>query len=170
MNNVDLKITWYILFVLLVFWSNLLGQGPNKRVSATRTSEKISIDGTMAETSWRNAEVATDFLERNPTEGRRPKFRTEVRILYDHDNIYILGYCYDSHPDSILTQLGERDDRLNADLFSVFFDTYNNMLDAFRFSVSSSGVQSDSRTSDSQFNAVWESAVQIVEDGWIAEI
>ena len=170
MNKVDLKITWYILFVLLVFWSNLLGQGSNKRVSATRTSEKISIDGTMAETSWRNAEVATDFLERNPTEGRRPKFRTEVRILYDHDNIYILGYCYDSHPDSILTQLGERDDRLNADLFSVFFDTYNNMLDAFRFSVSSSGVQSDSRTSDSQFNAVWESAVQIVEDGWIAEI
>ena len=83
---------------------------------------------------------------------------------------YILGYCYDNHPDSILTQLGERDDRLNADRFGVSFDTYNNMLDAYTFSVTSSGVQSDSRTSDSQFNAVWESAVQIVDDGWIAEL
>jgi hypothetical protein len=44
------------------------------------------------------------------------------------------------------------------------------MLDAFTFSVSASGVQSDSRISDRQFNAVWESAVQIVEDGWIVEI
>ena len=91
-------------------------------------------------------------------------------MLFDDNNIYVLGYCYDDHPDSILTQLGERDDNLNADLFSVSFDTYNNMLDAFTFSVSASGVQSDSRISDPLFNAVWESAVQIVADGWIAEI
>ncbi|MBT8228640.1 MAG: carbohydrate binding family 9 domain-containing protein [Bacteroidia bacterium] len=146
------------------------GQGQNKLTSASRTNETISIDGRMSEDAWRTAEIATDFLERDPTEGRKPEFKTEVRVLYDDDNVYVLGYCYDNYPDSILTQLGERDDRLNADRFSVSFDTYNKMLDAFTFSVSSSGVQSDSRTSDSKFNAVWESAVQIVDDGWIAEI
>mgnify|MGYP000569044432 CR=1 FL=1 len=69
-----------------------------------------------------------------------------------------------------MTQLGERDDRLNADHFTVSFDTYNKKLDAFTFKVSASGVQSDSRISDEAFNAVWESAVQIVDDGWIVEI
>ena len=130
----------------------------------------------MDEAAWKNAEIATDFIERNPTEGKAPRFKTEVRFLFDDNNIYVLGYCYDDHPDSILTQLGERDDiggrrnTLNTDVFKVSFDTYNKMLDAFTFAVSASGVQADSRISDGSFNAVWESEVQIVEDGWIAEM
>ena len=144
--------------------------GQVKDIKAYRTNEAISIDGNLLEASWSNAPIATDFLELNPTEGKQPRFKTEVRILFDDNNIYVLGYCFDSHPDSILTQLGERDDELNADLFSISFDTYNQMLDAFTFSVSASGVQSDSRISDPSFNAVWESEVAIVEDGWIAEI
>jgi hypothetical protein len=69
-----------------------------------------------------------------------------------------------------LAQLGERDDELNSDGFSFSIDTYNKMLDAFTFSVAASGVQSDSRISDPSFNAVWQSAVQIVSDGWIVEM
>jgi hypothetical protein len=156
----------YILFISLISFNSW---GQEKVLMASRTNEKITIDGNP-EIEWAKADIATDFLERNPTEGNPPKFKTEVRVLFDNNNIYVLGYCYDSYPDSILTQLGERDDNLNADLFTVSFDTYNKMLDAFTFSVSASGVQSDSRISDRLFNTVWESAVQIVDDGWIVEI
>ena len=158
------------LQVFLLFILSYTSWGQLKDVSASRTSEKITIDGQGIEDDWSNAHVATDFLELNPTEGKRPRFKTEVKILFDDNNIYVLGYCFDSNPDSILTQLGERDDDLNADLFSISFDTYNQKLDAFTFSVYASGVQSDSRISDPAFNAVWESEVAIVEDGWIAEI
>lgn len=144
--------------------------GQTKSLTALRTTEKITIDGLPSESSWESASIATDFLERNPTEGNAPSQRTEVKILFDDNNIYVLAYCYDNHPDSILTQLGERDDNLNADLFSISFDPYNKMLDAFTFSVSASGVQSDARLSDPSFNAVWESEVKIVEDGWIVEM
>ncbi|NRA48609.1 MAG: carbohydrate binding family 9 domain-containing protein [Phaeodactylibacter sp.] len=152
------------MFIALYAW------GQEKVLTASRTYEKITIDGRDLEKQWSHADVATHFLELNPTEGKPPRFPTEVRVLYDNNNLYILGYCYDEHPDSILTQLGERDDDLNADLFTVSFDTYNQMIDAFTFSVSASGVQSDSRISDPSFNAVWESAVQVVDDGWIVEI
>jgi len=158
------------VILLSIVSFNALSQGVNKLLSASRTDGEISIDGQMLEEQWLHTDIATDFLEQIPTEGLKPSFKTEVRVLYDDNNIYILGYCFDSSPDSILTQLGERDDRLNADWFSVSFDTYNKMLDATTFQVTASGVQSDSRISDAQFNAVWESAVQIVEDGWIAEM
>jgi hypothetical protein len=144
--------------------------GQNKSLQVSRTEDKITVDGKMEEESWLNANIATNFLELNPTEGNKPVYKTDVKVLYDDNNIYILGYCYDPHPDSIMTQLGERDDRLNADHFTVSFDTYNKKIDAFTFKVSASGVQSDSRISDESFNAVWESAVEIVDDGWIAEI
>lgn len=157
----------YILIFLL--YSELL-HAQEKRLTTSRVASDISIDGLMNEEVWKNAKIATHFIERNPTEGNSPMFKTEVRVLYDDNNVYILAHCFDDHPDSILTQLGERDDDLNADLFTVSFDTYNKLLDAFVFSVSASGVQSDERFSDPSFNAVWESAVQIVEDGWIAEL
>lgn len=144
--------------------------GQVKEISASRTNEKITIDGQGVEKIWSKTQIATDFLELNPTEGKHPMFKTEVKILFDDNNIYILAHCFDNHPDSILTQLGERDDELNADIFSISFDTYNQMLDAFTFSVSASGVQSDSRISDPSFNAVWESEVSIIEDGWVVEI
>jgi hypothetical protein len=159
--------TFYVIFISIL---SIVVRGQENVLTASRTDEKITIDGEVLESSWKKAMLATGFLERNPTEGKNPIFDTEVRVLFDDNNIYILGYCYDSSPDSILTQLGERDDDLNADRFSVSLDTYDKMLDAFTFSVSSSGVQSDSRISDPQFNAVWESAVQIVDDGWIAEM
>ncbi len=148
----------------------LINFGQTKSLRAHRTEERIVIDGRNNEKDWQVADIATDFLERNPTEGLKPPFKTEVQVLFDDNNIYVLAYCFDDHPDSILRQLGERDDRLNADLFTISFDTYNKMLDAFRFSVSASGVQSDSRISDPSFNAVWESDVSITEDGWIVEM
>jgi hypothetical protein len=162
LNRVAL--TFLLILVPFLSW----GQG--KELRASRTIEKIIIDGQMSEQVWMETEAGGGFLERNPTEGLTPRFRTEARILFDDNNIYVLGYCYDDHPDSILTQLGERDDRLNSDLFTVSLDTYSKMLDAFTFSVSASGVQSDSRISDPSYNAVWESAVQIVKDGWIVEM
>ena len=164
-----MKTSIFLAFIL-TFGAIPLIAAQVKSIAISRTEEKIEIDGQMNETSWLNAAIATDFLERNPTEGNPPKFKTEVRMTYDNNNLYVLGYCFDNHPDSILTQLGERDDNLNADLFTVLFDPYHQKLDAFVFSVSASGVQSDSRFSDASFNAVWESAVQIVDDGWIVEM
>ena len=159
-------------FLLIVFIvaANVLCIGQSKNIQAKRTSLQISIDGASEEIDWSNADIATNFIERNPTEGNPPQFKTEVKILYDDNSIYVFATCFDDYPDSILTQLGERDDRLNADLFSVSFDTYNKALDAFEFSVSASGVQSDSRISDESFNAVWQSAVQVTENGWTVEM
>lgn len=159
----------FLSFILAFSSINVL-RAQVKSFELSRTDEKIEIDGKKNESIWLNSATATNFLERNPTEGNPPKFKTEVNVTYDNNNIYVLGYCFDDHPDSILTQLGERDDNLNADLFTVSFDPYNKQQDAFVFSVSASGVQSDSRFSDYSFNAVWESAVQIVHDGWIIEM
>jgi hypothetical protein len=142
----------------------------NKSVTAKRANEKIVINGVLSEQSWKNAQKAVDFTEINPTEGKKPQFPTEVSILYDDYAIYVGAMLYDKFPDSILRQLGERDENLNADNFTVSFDTYNQKIDAFVFSVTASGVQSDSRFSDNSFNAVWNSSVKILDNGWSLEM
>ena len=164
----------YIILLIVLIPSISIGQ--SKSLVALRIEEKINIDGFAEEKSWKSADIATGFIERNPTEGNPPQQKTEVQILYDDNAIYVLARCYDKSPDSILTQLGERDDiggrrnSLNTDVFKVSFDTYGNMLDAFTFAISASGIQGDSRISDPSFNAVWDSATNIGDDGWIAEM
>ena len=79
---------------------------------------------------------------------------------------------YDNAPDSILHELGLRDEceSLNADRFRFAIDTYNLRQDGYVFDVSVSNVQSDLKDSDPTFDAVWESATQITKDGWSVEM
>ncbi|MDQ3112426.1 MAG: carbohydrate binding family 9 domain-containing protein, partial [Bacteroidota bacterium] len=141
-----------------------------KMMAAQRISAPPKIDGVLNDECWKNAEIATNFRQNSPTEKAPVSFETEVKILYDNTAIYIGAMCYDSSPDSILRQLGLRDEYPNADNFRVVFDTYNTQQDAFNFTVTASNVQNDSRVSDYNFNAVWKSNVQILSNGWSVEI
>lgn len=156
-----------LLFPLILY------ANPNpspKTVNAVRTPVPPVMDGQLDENVWMLANPLTDFLQYDPVFGSHPSQPTEVRILYDDRAIYVGARLYDSAPDSILTQLGNRDDGLNADLFGIQFDTYYNGLDAYIFEVYASGVQRDSRRSDGTFNAVWESSVAIDQKGWTVEM
>ncbi|TNE54588.1 MAG: hypothetical protein EP338_07145 [Bacteroidetes bacterium] len=165
MKNVLLLFSFVLLQSVICY-----GQQPEKLVRTMRAEGKIKIDGKLSEEDWKTVEPATGFTERNPTEGAPAPYRTEVKVLYDNYAIYIGAMCYDDSPDSILRQLGERDDDLNADHFAFMIDTYDKKLDAFGFQVFASGVQKDYRFSDFSYNAVWESKVSIVPEGWIVEM
>jgi Domain of unknown function (DUF5916)/Carbohydrate family 9 binding domain-like len=141
-----------------------------KQLHAVRSEIAPRIDGKLDEAVWQTAEIAGDFRQNSPQENADPSFKTEVRVMYDDNALYIGAKMYDNHPDSIMRQLGARDDYLNADNFRMAFDTYNTQQDAFEFILTASGVQRDSRFSDFNYNAVWKSEVTIVADGWIAEI
>ncbi|HTL82154.1 MAG TPA: DUF5916 domain-containing protein [Bacteroidia bacterium] len=139
-------------------------------IHALRVSTAPKIDGVLDDAVWNDAEVAGNFIQYDPAENTPVSYPTEVRVLYDNTAIYLAAMCYDEHPDSIKQQLGKRDDYLNVDDFMVRFDTYNTQQDAFTFAVSASGVQRDFLVSDPNFNAVWNSAVKILSNGWSVEI
>ena len=49
--------------------------------------------------SGRRAAVADGFLQQEPVEGQPPTERTEVRVAFDADNLYIGALLHDSDPD-----------------------------------------------------------------------
>lgn len=140
--------------------------------STQRTTESIKIDGVLDENIWSSVPKAGNFIQNQPTEGIAARFKSEFMIVYDDEAIYFAGILYDPSPDSILTELSERDpdNDINADQIRFLIDPYNSRQDAFEFSVYASGVQADYKFSDWTFDAVWESAAHINELGWIVEI
>lgn len=161
------------LLFLVIAHSSFFTQANNepKQCFAIRQTEHVKIDAKLDEAIWKNANPAGDFTMNRPIEGGKPSMRTEVKVAYDDQAIYIGAVMYDPSPDSILHEFGNRDDfNLNADYFRFVVDPYNLRQDAYDFGVFASGVQTDSRFSDPTFNAVWHSEVEINESGWTVEI
>jgi hypothetical protein len=148
---------------------------PRKQLQAVRVTESIKLDGLLDEAAWQQAPVATDFIENQPTPGRPEKHRTEVRILYDDQNLYVGALMHDISPDSILRELSQRDDINNSDWFGIFLDTYHDKQNGYSFIVTSGGVQLDARYSpangeDGNWNAVWDSRTALRGTDWVAEL
>ena len=158
-------------FFLIVISTFLFANDTLKICTAVRIEAPPKIDGVLDEEVWMKAIPINDFVMNRPVEGGVPTQKTEVRIVYDNKASYVGAMLYDTHPDSILHELGNRDDQdLNDDFFRFVIDPYNLLQDAFDFGVYASGVQADSKFSDGTFNAVWESAVKIGNQGWCVEM
>lgn len=161
-----------LFFILLV--TPAFSQKDSAIVRKNYTTERAvnspKIDGILDDEVWKEVPVMDDLRQSNPYFNTKASQRTAFQISYDNTAIYIAGKLYDTAPDSISRQLGNRDDALNADYFRIVFDTYNKEQDAFVFIVYASGVQSDMKFSDGNYNAIWESAVKIDADGWSVEM
>ena len=160
-----------ILFFLISI-SLSYGEVIPKVYKATFSSSEIKIDGYGNDVAWKDAVIATDFIQLDPVEGDQPTQRTEVRLMYDNTAIYIFAHLFDSSPDSILHELGNRDESqsLNSDGFRIGLDPYNKRQNGYVFEVTASGVQNESFNDDLTFDAVWQSAVVLGTDGWTVEI
>ncbi|MDX5436609.1 MAG: carbohydrate binding family 9 domain-containing protein, partial [Pontibacter sp.] len=147
----------------------------NKTTKAVRTQAVPVLDGYLEPEVWQQVHPATNFFRYDPLNGKPSSQQTEVYMLYDDDAIYIGALLHDTAPDSVLTQLGQRDSgENNSDMFGVYLDTYNDKQNAFAFLVSAAGVQTDIKHSqgreDWNWDAVWESSVRTHEKGWTVEM
>jgi hypothetical protein len=148
---------------------------PPRTLKAYRISGTPPVaDGRLDEACWREAEAATDFVQREPSPGKLAAFPTEARIAYDDDFIYVGMRLYDPAPDSIRSQLARRDFSGVSDWAHVLIDSYHDHRTAFRFSVNPHGVEKDvihtnDVTEDITWDAVWHAGTQIDSLGWTAE-
>ena len=124
----------HLLFFICVigFTCAATAQQPQKQLSASRTKEPIVIDGKLSESYWDKAGIATDFIQNSLYPGEKSTQKSEVRVLYDDNAIYIGAMLYDNK-DSIFRQLTPRDDfgDGNTDVFAVSFDTYSDKQNGF---------------------------------------
>ncbi|WP_396153666.1 DUF5916 domain-containing protein [Flavobacterium sp.] len=172
-----LKRPYPTVFLLLSFslfgTFKLFGQ---KGTTALRINESVSIDGKLDETIWAKARLANEFIMLEPENGvpESPERKSEVKILYDDDAIYVGAILYDNEPSKIEKEITQRDDFGTADHFGIFINGFNDGQQDFRFFVSASGVQMDCLATengeDFSWDAIWNSEVKITDFGWVVEM
>lgn len=154
----------------------LVSAQDKKSLQITRTDEAPKIDAVLDDLIWQQTEIATDFIQFRPEMGvELPEHqKTEVRMAYDDKAIYVSAYLKDK-PEDIQRQFTSRDNFGNSDFFGVVINPNNDGQSDTEFFVFSSGTQADAVATpttgeDFGWNAVWDSEVSIVDDGWIVEM
>ncbi len=178
-----------LTFMAGVFATALVAQTDANAELRSMAAKKIQqtpvIDGdVLGEDVWQQAEVASDFWQTTPDEGEAASERTEVRVLFTEQTLYIGAVCYDRNPDQIIVSDSRRDASLNdTDAFQVVLDTYNDNLNGFLFGTNPAGIEYDAQISNEgdgffdsgsggfnlDWDAAWEVRAAISEIGWSAE-
>jgi hypothetical protein len=144
-------------------------------LTAIRTDRPPAIDGRLDDPSWQAATVETNFVQNFPDEGKPPTERTELRVLYDDDALYVALRCFDSHPGEIVGRLTRRDRDIDGDKVMVEISSKNDRVSAYHFQVNPAGVQVDGiRFNDTdlgtEWDGLWYSATSRDAQGWTAEL
>ena len=147
-----------------------------KKMTVSFTNAPPVIDGNLNDPEWNFAESVTDFVQREPDNGQPGSERTEVRMLYDKEAIYLAFWLYDREPDRIIALDLRRDSRLNTDdTIAVQLDTYHDRRNAYLFRVNPLGTKYDAevrneRNVNSDWDERWDAVARITDEGWVAEM
>jgi Domain of unknown function (DUF5916)/Carbohydrate family 9 binding domain-like len=162
----------FLLFILISTFSF----GQKKTLQAKLTTENIVIDGKLDEAIWQTTPIALDFVMYQPDNGKPIPVsqKTDVKIVYNNDAIYVCAVLRDSEPTKIPKEITKRDVFGNSDIFGIFINGNNDGQGDFQFLVTSSGTQIDNTSTetvdDYSWDAVWESSAKITDIGWVVEM
>ncbi len=117
----------------------------------------------------------TGFVQREPDDGARPSFPTEVYVAYDHKRLYAIFVAFDDEPDKIRANMSPRGRVFDDDSVNIMIDTFNDQRNAYFFLCNPLGIQSDGRFIegrgfDGSFEAVWDSDGRVTDRGFVVRI
>ncbi len=165
-----------ILFILLSII--VLTVKAQKSVEISKTNSKISVDGILNETDWNKAKSAQNFFQNFPADTSYSETRTEVKLLFDEQFLYIAAICYDDFEGDYTIQSLKRDFSYPvSDVFAVYIDPFNDKTNGFSFAVNPFGVQREGSIENgggfgvtTSWDNKWYSEVTRHADKWIVEM
>lgn len=169
---------------MILFGLPLTAARPQDPLPLTRIHDPITLDGTLDEPVWQTVPILPMVMYQ-PTFGGNITERTDVRIAYDDEYLYIAGRFYDSDPSGIRANTFYRDRYSGDDVFAVIVDTYNDYENALWFATNPLGARTDrsvtndaelvsretfEQTMNQNWNTFWDVATTRDDGGWNAEM
>lgn len=168
----------FLILLILLFSSGVLAQNPviETAMAINRSIDKITLDAVLDEASWEAAETAKDFYLAFPVDNDFPISKTEVKLTFDDDFLYIGAICYDPTPGRYLVESLRRDwSWRETENLSIYIDPFDDRTNGFNFSISPYNAQREGLITQGfeisgEWDNKWYSEVETFEDRWIVEI
>lgn len=165
-----------LLLALLTLLSATAVAQSSPAFSIPRVSAEPRIDGQIAEGEWEQATRIPINIETNPNDNVPAEVEAQALLMEDGEVLYVAFIALDPEPDQIRAFFRDRDTLWNDDWVAIILDTFNDERRAFEFFANPYGVQADAiqddinDEEDGSWNAIWDSAGQINESGYVVEM
>ena len=152
--------------------------GGQATMRAIRLLAGIEVDGRLDEPVYDAVAPVSDFIQQLPDEGALATERTDAWVMFDDENFYVAGRCWDSAPPSewVATEM-RRDafNMLNNDLFGFLIDTFYDRRNALLFYANPLGGFVDQALTNEgnpnrDWNPVWDVKTGRFDGGWTIEM
>ena len=178
-SHPSLKLSTSLVLLALVFMGypsyELHAQSqPNYNIPRVNTEPRI--DGQIDQGEWSQATRIPVNIETNPNDNVPAEVEAQALLMEDGEVLYVAFIALDPDPDQIRAFYRDRDSMWNDDWVAIILDTFNDERRAFEFFANPYGVQADAiqddvnGDEDQSWNAIWDSAGQINEDGYVVEM
>ena len=146
----------------------------NPVLEIKRVLNAINIDGDLTELEWGQATGTNYFLEIEPGENITPPEKTEVKVTYDDQNLYVAFWAF-ANPKDIRASFQKRDRAWMDDFVAIFLDTYGDanagtMIGANPYGIQMDALNNGNGNDDPSFDLVYESKGKITDDGYQVEM
>lgn len=166
----------FLTFLLIALSISTLAQKKNAQfeLKIKPASTEIKIDGIMNEGAWQDADLASKFFMVQPMDTSFAQIRTDVKMTYDNDFLYIIAVCYHALGPYFVESL-RRDFAFGKnDNFLMFMDPFDDQTNGFSFGSNAAGAQwdgimYDGSKVDLSWDNKWESVVKNYDDRWVFE-
>src|SRR5262245_13889058 len=142
---------------------------PTAKATRIEPSESPTIDGLLNDPAWTKAEIVDEFYQLDPDTGRPGSERTEVRFLYDAENLYVGIHAFDKEPERIVATNRSRDGMLGVDdTVRIYLDPLNTRRNSYYFEVNAAGARADALIQNNtdyirEWNTIWTGKAAIVD-------
>lgn len=171
-----LKYFHSLIIFMIIFHSFLFGQD---RYILSRLGGEFKFDGICDEPAWDSIKPLT-LIMFIPVYGNEPSEKTEIRIAYDNDYLYLGAKLYDSQTEKMKIQFKRDDWKYSCDWVGLIIDTFNDKENTVVFATSPSGGRTDVSFSNDfsnimmdmnlSWNTHWDVKVKTDNKGWYAEM
>jgi hypothetical protein len=145
------------------------------------------VDGALDDAAWAGARAMGDFRQREPKEGEAATERTEFRVAYDDEALYVAVMAYDSEPDRIVARILQRDKLMAPNFFggglafagddgvAILLDPFDDHRNGVVFATNPNGAEFEATLANEgsevniDWRGVWRVASARTPEGWSAE-
>lgn len=148
-------------------------------IPVQKITSNFIFDGKITEGEWDNI-APLQLTVQTPNYQGDPSERTEIRIAYDANYIYLSGAMYDTEAHKILANTKERDGGdASTEWFGMVIDSYNDKQNGLGFFTTPTGSRFDAaiindgngrNPMNTSWNNFWDVKTVINEKGWFAEM
>lgn len=165
-----------VCFFSLIFPAYAQKVNADYQLHIKKATSEIRVDGVIDEQAWHEAEIATNFHMITPMDTSYANLRTDVRMTYDDEYLYLLveNFRGEERASNVVESLRRDFNFGRNDNFLLAMDTFDDKTNGFSFGANAGGAEWDGMMYNGgnvnlSWDNKWISQVTNYEDKWVFE-